>query len=356
MFKKWSRSLQLARDVWRRKIGLLLFDRKSDSFEFKPPLKRVVIVRWDAKIGDSIVSSFIFREWRKAYPNIKIDVITTPNMSELFKKYFGADHVYEIKKRPSYGELSKLAIDIGEVDLLVHLSKVLKMKDLYFMNKVKAIHTAGLDDSVNLINLKLGKVTADKHFSEKYKVLLEYTGVGNIDSSYIVPDDSVSQANVDNFLFPFSNSIVAFNPYGSGNSRRLNSQSIDKILDVIITENPSVTVVLLSTPDDKINVSMICKRYDNVTYYKDSQSIYDSIAIMRIANWVISVDTATVHIASGLNKPLLAIYNPDNENYKEWHPNSKLAKNIFSQKSNIQNVNLLNEDVVKNNIVNFLNK
>lgn len=219
MLKKWISSIQLARDIWRRKLGFFLFDRAAEKFELKDDIKRIVLVRWDAKWGDSIVSSFVFREWRKAYPGIKIDVITTPNMSGLFKDYFSADHVYEVKKRPSYGELKILSSEIGHVDLLVHLSKALKMKDLYFMSKVQANFIAGLDDQVKLVNLKLGRITKNKHFSDKYKMLLEHTGVQQVCSDYIVPENESSAINVGQFLSAISGPLLVFNPYGSGGAR-----------------------------------------------------------------------------------------------------------------------------------------
>lgn len=330
MFRKWISSLQLARDIWRRKLGLLLFDRQCPQFKLNGTLKRVVLVRWDAKWGDSIVSSFIFREWRRAYPDIKIDVITTPNMSTLFKEYFGVDDVYEIKKRPSYSELKSLALEIGEADLLVHLSKALKMKDLYFMSKVKAGSIAGLDDSVSLIGLKLGKLTEGKHFSDKFRILLEQTGVDVQDSSYIVPDDRVSQNGVDDFLSLIDRPVLSFNPYGSGKSRQLRKEKIKEVIEKVIERRKDVSVVILTAPDKKDEVADICEYYSQVFYYPESNSIYDSISIMRRADWVISVDTATVHIATGLNKPLLAIYNPDRSNLVEWGPDSSQAISILA--------------------------
>ncbi|MGO4999627.1 glycosyltransferase family 9 protein [Oceanisphaera sp. W20_SRM_FM3] len=353
MLKKWISSIQLARDIWRRKLGLFLFDRAAEKFELNDSLKRVVLVRWDAKWGDSIVSSFVFREWRKAYPGIKIDVITTPNMSGLFNDHFGADHVYEVKKRPGYSELKKLASEIGDIDLLVHLSKALKMKDLYFMNKVKANAVAGLDDQVKLINLKLGRLTKNKHFSDKYKMLLESTGVQQVCTDYIVPENKLSAININQFLSSIAGPLLVFNPYGSGSSRQLSKDTISDFIEAISSERSAVNIVLLTMPDKKDEVALICEKYNNVYFYGGSQSIYDSIEIMRQADHIISVDTATVHIATGLQKPLLALYNPDEENYKEWHPNNNCAKSVFAQENNPPNINCIGQSIFKEKVSNL---
>ena len=334
MMKKIISRLQLYRDILRRKLGLLMFDRNNTTLELKKPLKRIVVVRWDAKWGDSIVSSFIFREWRKVYPGIKIDVITTASMSELFNTHFGVDDVYQVEKRPSYTELKKLAVGIGNADLLVHLSKNLKMKDIYFMSKFQSNLIAGLDDTAGLINLKLGELSAGKHFSEKFKLLLEKTGVPAPDTSYIIPNNADAQREVDFFIDEITGPILVLNPYGSGNSRKLSHDRIKDIIDVTISLKNGISIVVLITPDKKSEILSICENYDNVYCYPNTESIYDSIAIMRRANWVVSVDTATVHIAAGLNKPLLAIYNPDRENFVEWGVNKNNAKIVFSKNKN----------------------
>lgn len=59
-------------------------------------------------------------------------------------------------------------------------------------------------------------------------------------------------------------------------------------------------------------------RSQGVFHYPASRSILDVIAQIEMADALISVDTATVHIATGLGKPLLGFYNPDVENYADW--------------------------------------
>lgn len=350
--------LQLARDVWRRKFGLLLFDKKdkkNNRFGLSKKINRIVLVRWDAKLGDAIVSSFVIREWRKAYPGIKIDIITTPAMASFFRDYFNIDVIFEINKRPSYRELKKLATSIGEVDLLVHLSKMLKMKDLYFMNKVKAKNIVGIDDSVGMINIKLGEITKSNHFSDKFRVLLEQTKVQNVDSQYIIPQNSESQERVDSFLTAFEHPILAFNPYGSGNERQISRKKIEEIINVIFEIKKSVVIVLLVAPDKKEEVVDISSQYKKVFFYDKSETIHDSISIMRRAKWVVSVDTATVHIAVGLNKPLLAFYNPDYENFIEWGYKRDNVINVFSDKGTPQSIGKVDDNRLSKAISELLN-
>ena len=100
---------------------------------------------------------------------------------------------------------------------------------------------------------------------------------------------------------------------------------------------------MLATPDTLVEVQKLCLdlSQDNVFYYPQSKSIYDAIALVSLASWVVSVDTAIVHIASGLNKPLLALYNPDELNYTDWHPNSDKAITFFAQQVSPPDINAL---------------
>ena len=54
-----------------------------------------------------------------------------------------------------------------------------------------------------------------------------------------------------------------------------------------------------------------------------------------------SVDTATVHIAVGLDKPVFGLYNPDAENLQDWGPRHPLAETLLSKAIHPQDINTL---------------
>ena len=63
-----------------------IFDKLKKNINLMPSeIKRILFLRTDGKIGDYIISSFIFREIRKNYPNIKIDVVADKSLENLLK-------------------------------------------------------------------------------------------------------------------------------------------------------------------------------------------------------------------------------------------------------------------------------
>ncbi|MBF4249092.1 lipopolysaccharide heptosyltransferase family protein, partial [Vibrio anguillarum] len=76
-------------------------------------------------------------------------------------------------------------------------------------------------------------------------------------------------------------------------------------------------------------------------------SIYDAIAIVDKAKLVVSVDTSIVHVASGFNKPQIAIYKQDKVNFSNWHPNSEHANVIIA----ITDINNFGEEQLRQALI-----
>ena len=351
--------MQKGRDVFRRWLGIKLFDASNVEMVVIEQPKDFVFLRWDAKWGDAIVSSFVFPEIRRLYPQARITVVCTPQMASLFRDYYLVDTVIEVKKRMKYRELKALSVRLGAVDVLVHMAEVLKMKDLYFLNKVQAKIIAGVDDKVNLINLKLGQKTKNMHYADKFITLLKTFNINVNSASYQVPKNEQSQENIRDLLAKKKNTdLVVINPYGNGVARKLSVEKSKFIIDEVLSLNSKLNIALLHSPETKLEVVNICNSYqkDNVFYNENSISIFDSIALIEKANIVISVDTAIVHIASGLNKTILAIYNPGDDNYATWHPNTKDAVSIFSPNIKPHNVSNIDTNTLKLGILNVMKK
>lgn len=306
--------LQLMRDKLRRKVGVFLFDRKN-IVPFDSAVSHIVVIRSDAKLGDSFISSFFYREIKKL-PSVKVTVVTTSDLKPLYKDVFGVDRTLTSKKRSSYSELGKLAIEIGEVDLLVHLTERLKLKDMYFIDKLKPKNMASLDDGVNYVNVKMKEDTKGLRFNQKYKYLLELLGVKDIDDSYIIPDTSgTSKLNNEGYIL--------VNPYGSNKNKTISKDKLIDFLMFLSERYQDKRIFILSSPATKAEASDLVDilSCDNVFACTNVESIYDAIEIVRLAKLVVSVDTSIAHIADGLNKKLVAIYPKyKNDSFNEWLP------------------------------------
>lgn len=341
-----TQAVQKKRDRLRRVIGRKCFDVPLTALSpcRLSECKRIVLVRWDAKLGDAFVSSFLFRELRKANPELSIAVITTEKLAPLFENSWGADEVHICRKRAGYLELERLARSLGEVDLLVHLSKELKPKDLFFIRRLHPSHVASLDDEPHCVDLKLRQQCAGMHFSDKLAHLLKLCGVDKVDTTYWLPHDEQKRGAMAAIVPARYRHILAFNPYGAGHARRLDEESICKVIALIKARGTQYGVCLLHSPAEREEVERIVERFrgQGVFCYPESHSILDVVAQIEVADGVISVDTATVHIASGLGKPLLGFYNPDQENYADWGPNNPNALVLFSTAKRPFDINSLN--------------
>ncbi|NOQ15630.1 MAG: hypothetical protein GQ581_01070 [Methyloprofundus sp.] len=346
------------RNALKRKLGLLLFDPKSDS-PILPisSLKHIVFIRWDAKWGDTFVSSLIFADFRKAYPDAKITVISSAAMAAYFRHYLKLTDVIEVPNKPSYAYLKTLAQQLGQVDLLIQYSKVIKIKDMYFLNKVDARLIAGLDDEIQQINIKLGEATNHLHFAQKCTYLLKYLNIKPTNCAYQIPLNPEKIKQAQTFLANKApQPLLAINTSGNGKGRHINKLNTKKCIIEALRISPTINIVLLTTPDTISEVQTLCNEIQqtNVFYYPQCQTIYDAIALIYCASWVISVDTAIVHIATGLHKPLLALYNPNKENYTDWHPNSDSAISFFAEAVKPADINALNWQQLTANISKLL--
>jgi ADP-heptose:LPS heptosyltransferase len=336
--------LQLLRDQIRRHLGVLLFDSTRQTSAIDPSsLKHIVFLRTDAKLGDAFVSSFVFEDIKAHNPDIKITVVTSPNMRSLFLDHLGADAIVELKKRPSYTEITKACIEIGACDLLVSLNLNPKMKDLFFLKQCKAKHIAGLDDSLKSVDIKLGEKTRDHHFADKFATLLQHIGIDAHPQRYVIPQTAESRHTATEFINTQKlTRFAVINAYGSGNARKLNTASAHRLVEMIKKQDSSLSVVLLSSPDTYAQTEqMITESGVQAIHYDVCRSIFDVASLIAQAQFVVSVDTAIVHMASGLHIPQLALYNPDAANVAQWHPNSELAFTSTASKHAVPDINEL---------------
>ncbi|MCR9421175.1 glycosyltransferase family 9 protein [Vibrio sp. RM-69-4] len=323
--------LQRFRDVARRQLGVWLFDKKKVTNFDLVNAKSILFIRNDAKLGDAIVSSGVLKKLKKYRPEIKIKVLTTSTMAPLFEEHFGVDQVVHLSKRPSYSEMKKVCEQVGLVDVVVSLNLDMKMKDIYLLKQLKSKVNIGLDSDLALVNLNISKQIECKHYADKFDYISSLLGIDEPAENYIVPLVPSSIEKAQKFLSENNiNEFILINPFGSGNERKLNKDSINKIISAIKERDKFLRIILLSSPDTRELLESMSLTTTTIHHFDQSESIYDAIAIVAKAKLVVSVDTSIVHIASGMDKPQLSIYSSDKLNFSNWNPNSVFANVIIS--------------------------
>lgn len=103
----------------RKSIARFLICQLADRPPIASPLSgrlHIVVPRWDAKLGDSIVSSFFFREARKL--NAQVTVLTVAELATLHAQDFGVDRVIVTGANPRAARHCELVADLAPTKTL----------------------------------------------------------------------------------------------------------------------------------------------------------------------------------------------------------------------------------------------
>jgi hypothetical protein len=181
-------SILISFQILRKAVSRLIFRLLADKpLPTKTPGEKlhILLLRWDAKLGDSIVSSFFFRESRKL--NARLTVLTVNELAEMHTNTFGVDDVIVTNPHPGLGELRRLVNQLSNVDAVVHLVGRLQPAEIVFMRLLRPASIYSLDDSLRCVNRKMGFAANTLNIVEQYKYILQDLGAKVIDTQYIVP-------------------------------------------------------------------------------------------------------------------------------------------------------------------------
>ncbi len=298
----------------RKAIGRLLMrclvDRQLAPRDLAYPL-HIVVPRWDAKLGDAIVSSFFFREVRKL--GARVTVLTVPELVDLHRLDFGVDRVIPIGCTPTLTGLGPLVRELGPVDVLVHLVGRIQPIEMLFIRLLKPSRVYSLDDALYCVSGKLGKDTMQFNVVERYARVLFDLGAIRIDRRYIVPLSEVQDANAV--------AHILINPYASRPDKSLRFARALSLVRALADTWSHHRIGILCSPASRADALQLehAVARNNVRALVELNTPHAVAGAIQRARAVITVDTAIVHMAVGLEVALVAIY-PATAHLNPWLP------------------------------------
>ena len=291
-----------------------IFDKRKKDADLDPSkINRILFLRTDGKIGDYIISSFIFREIKKYYPNIKIDVVSDKSLEDLLKLNKNIDEYYIFDRKKIF-EWRKIAriLKKNNYDVLLDSTEGLKYKQVYLINRVNAKVNVGYNkDGYKIYNKNVRQNNTLKMI-EIYKQMMKKVNIEIKDTAYDVPVSKDSERNVKKFLDEnnVSGKIIALNFFGASRGRKINEEVALVIIRRLSEMYKDHRIIILDSPNDRETIYNILEKTDNknILFFEKSRTVLDSISIIKNSDLVVSLDTAILHIAEGLNKKIMAFY------------------------------------------------
>lgn len=305
--------------------AMKLFYRKRALLDSES-YKSVCIFMHTQAIGDGIVTSGFIKSLRDR--GLKVYVIAPERVRFLFVDIIGVDGFISFDKEQVNNSLKE--IKQYQIDLVVDFSNfdrpvMHRLKTLFSMKPKYAI---GFNQPRNTIfdaNIVDGGVTCG-HITGRMKSVLTILGVNNYYYSGFLMLDKREFDSAHAFARTLKKDfkgLVVFNPFGSQGDRALSMPQINEVLRYLNNLNGFITIVF------NMGRPIECAHLENVmmTPFKDAGNCF---ALVGHATFVITVDTAIVHLASVLNVPQYCIYNNRlhdgiYENNVLWGPNSEIA-------------------------------
>jgi ADP-heptose:LPS heptosyltransferase len=311
-----------------------LFDRSPARAAMRTA-GHVVVLRWDAKLGDAIVSSPFYREVRKL-PEMRVTVVTVAELEEMHREDFGVDRVIVTRARPGFRELLRVRRELGTVDVVVHLVGRIQPREIFFLSRLNATRVYSLDDALRLVSHKLGASTKDLLFVEKYARVLQSLGLLAVQTGYIVPSPSTAGA------MGIGTADIVLNPYGSRADKSLATTKAVELLGTLADTYPCFTIGILSSLPTRQAAKQLEVQVGrpNVKALDGIETPRHAVAAVSASRITITVDTAIVHMAVGLGKNLVAIYPEMGEEPNPWLPPASCTTRVVISHQDVRRYRL----------------
>lgn len=303
--------------------------------------ENILIVRL-GKIGDIIVTSFVFDVIKKRYPNVSISLLTLSINSDVLKYNASIDNKFYTRKNLSlYFRLIQLRRK--NFDMLIDLNDDPSKTSELIRRFIRVKTSAGFSfPNINEPDIAIDRPPKNEsHIIDRIRLLLSGLNI-NVDDNEAKPKLVLGKnenQQVINQLDSIKNNskIVAINLSAGADIRIWSAQKWIKLLQLINDNYDGFIFLLLSEHKNKILRETIGR---SLPQGKWIEQLYDSFqyyaSYICNANFLITADTSAVHIAASFDIPVLALYPNYEWNFVSWQPLSEHHRSIRSISESIE--------------------
>jgi len=323
-----------------------------------------LLIRTYNAFGDAIITTPVIREIKLKYPHIQIDVIASNKNQDFFKKNKYINTVYTLSHKPSIKEILNILslcrnrypifIDLwGKISFIQLLTFRLFNSEIYLAvspeESFREKYFIGTED-LRMYDIVFGK-DLKIHQRDRMLDLLNICSIIPVTKEYDIFYSNQDKMKATSFVKQYGSSkLIGFSYHGSRDENTLSKIDATNIIKNILLKNNEIVIILFYEEDYFNEATEIIQAVNNqncILSYK-TNSFFEFTALVDKCDTIISVGTATLHIASTFNKNIIAIY-PNTQYYRNFDPFSKRKTSLVFVKD-IKNISYEQYLKISNNI------
>lgn len=277
----------------------------------------VIAPNW---IGDCVMAQPLLRLLKQSYPHQPIDVLAPGWVAPVLRAMAEVDTVLEtpfkhgslqLRERWRFAQrLRQRGYSAAYV-----LPNTIKFALLPWLAGIKQRIGYKGESRYGLINIMHHDDPVTPRAMVVFYAALAYAPTFNAPTQLPRPVLRVAHAQIDEVLgnlgLSAKNKLITFAPGAEfGNAKRWPAAHFAQLAHSILQAFPDTQIVLLGSPKDNAVCDEIEALCPSVHHLAGKTSLDQAIALIASTAAVVSNDSGLLHIASALNRPVIALYGP----------------------------------------------
>lgn len=316
-----------------------------------------ILILMLGRIGDIILSTPFIKLLKNKFPDSEIDLICSKHNYQILMNNPNISNLIIYSKKFGYHFSILLRLISNKYDLYIDPKDHYSTESYIFSRIVRAKTKIGfVKEKRNNFHFKISQESPlrTQHFSLRVMQPFNYLEIEipKIPPKPILYENNSSRKYVDEFLqkIPTENIKIQINISASKQIRIWDMINWQKVIDNFKNNN---NISFIITYELKHKELAIALSGENI-YKFNSRNISDIVSIVSKCNIVISPDTSIVHIASAFNKPIIALYTSNDQNFVSFAPLSDINFPLFPPNES-GDINQISVKMVVNKLKNVLN-
>jgi ADP-heptose:LPS heptosyltransferase len=288
--------------------------------------KNILVVQI-GKLGDMVLTSPLFYELKRIFPQSKLKVLASQVNKEFVSGLKAVDKVIVYQKNVLKDLFLASRLKKEQFDLWIDVKDGYSRTSSSLLKLAKPKLSLGYNipnpKNEKVFDVDLREFAKGKHAVDLSLAAIYYFGKEPVNTVPVLKDyiDKESSVKYDLLI-----NLSAGDP-----SRYLDIRKWNAFVGNVLDKHPTTRIQLIGVDKDAQLLLDISKTFktEHITY-KSDYKLRELINVLKSAKLIISADTSIIHLASGLNKPLIGLYPKVDWNYERFKPLSDIYEAIIS--------------------------